>query len=196
MSPQQNSVSSHVDAGRQVGTASKQPGLRSTIHAFSFPRCQLHWNRAHGNPESLNLHLRVWKGPDEDSVPFRLDNRTNREVTRSVTKKHYKSEQTLLLAYAIELKLNPLQASLPLLIEFLEYVFSNFQVNIRTLKNQHSAITFHRKAGLSYTTQDDYHSAITFPWKAELSYTTPEDDPVITDISKHFYARCPFRRSI
>ena len=54
------------------------------------------------------------------------------------------------------------------LTEFLEYVFKERQVRVRTRKNYLSTIVFH--------------------WKSEVGYTIPEDNPVITD-SFRSYAR-------
>ena len=59
------------------------------------------------------------------------------------TKAHYKSQWDLFVSWATDKGLNPLQASLPLLTDFLQYLFKVRQISVRTIKNYKSAISFY-----------------------------------------------------
>ena len=79
----------------------------------------------------------------------------------SSTRKHYKSQWDLFVTWSTEQKLNPLDASLPLLTNFIDYLFRVRNVSVRTILN--------------------YKSAIAFYWKSEVGYDVPENDTVVSD---------------
>ena len=82
------------------------------------------------------------------------------------TKAHYKSQWDLFVASATDKGLDPLQASLPLLTDFLEYLFKVRQISVRTIKN--------------------YKSAISFYWKSLSDYEIPGDNQVVSDLFRGF----------
>lgn len=87
------------------------------------------------------------------------------------TRKHYRSQWELFVAWATERKLDPMGASLPLLAEFLEYLFKIRKVAVRTIANYKSAVLFH--------------------WKAQCGFEFPENDTVIRDLLKGFKREKP-----
>ena len=88
------------------------------------------------------------------------------------TRKHYKSQWDLFVTWATEQKLNPLDASLPLLTSFMDYLFRVRNVSVRTILN--------------------YKSAIAFYWKSEVGYDVPENDTVVSDLIRSFKRDRPF----
>lgn len=96
-----------------------------------------------------------------DSVIERIDK--SRAVS---TKKHYNSQWNLFVSWAMERKFDPLSASLPLLAEFLDYLFKIRKVSVRTILN--------------------YKAAIAFYWKSEVNYNIPENNQVISDLIRGF----------
>ena len=90
------------------------------------------------------------------------------------TKAHYKSQRDLFVAWATNKGLDPLQASLPLLTDFLEYLFKVRQISVRTIKN--------------------YKSAISFYWKSLSDYEIPGDDQVVSDLFRGFARERPVPR--
>ena len=76
------------------------------------------------------------------------------------------------MTWATEQKLNPLDASLPLLTSFMDYLFRVRNVSIRTILN--------------------YKSAIAFYWKSEVGYDVPENDTVVSDLIRSFKRVRPF----
>ena len=87
------------------------------------------------------------------------------------TNKQYKSKWLYFTHWATESGRNPLQASLPLLSEFLVHIFNERNVSVRTVKNYRSAISFH--------------------WKSLVGYEIPEQDPVLTDLFRSFQRERP-----
>ena len=87
------------------------------------------------------------------------------------TRKHYKSQWDLFVGWAVRKQLDPLNASLPLLADFLEYLFKVRQVSVRTILN--------------------YKSAISFYWKSQIGYELPENDHVIGDLVRGFKRERP-----
>ena len=87
------------------------------------------------------------------------------------TRKHYKSQWTLFVGWATRKGLDPLNASLPLLAEFLDYLFNERKVAVRTILN--------------------YRSAVAFYWRTLRKYDVPEDDPVLRDLIKGFRRERP-----
>ena len=75
------------------------------------------------------------------------------------------------MAWAIDNKLDPLAAGLSLLTKFLEYLFIERKVGVRTINNYRSAIAFH--------------------WKAEKGYDIPDTDPVLSDMFRGFAREKP-----
>ena len=90
----------------------------------------------------------------------------------SSTRKHYRSQWDLFVAWATEQKLNPFDASLPLLTNFMNYLFRVRNVSVRTILN--------------------YKSAISFYWKSEVGYEIPENDTVVSDLIRSFKRNRPF----
>ena len=82
------------------------------------------------------------------------------------TRKHYRSQWDLFVAWATEKGLDPLNASLPLLTDFMEYLFKVRNVSVRTILN--------------------YKSAISFYWKTQRGFEIPAEDNVIRDLVKGF----------
>ena len=80
----------------------------------------------------------------------------------SSTRKHYRSQWDLFLTWTTEKKLNPLDASLPLLTRFMDYLFRERGVSVRTILN--------------------YKSEIAFYWKSQVGYVIPEEDSVVADL--------------
>ena len=89
---------------------------------------------------------------------------------------HYASQWKLFEAWCNEHKLNPLNASLPLLTEFLEYLFKERKVSVRTIKN--------------------YKSALAFQWKTLVGYVMPEKDYVVTDLFRGFKRERPIPKKV
>ena len=89
----------------------------------------------------------------------------------SSTRKHYRSQWDLFLAWTTEKKLNPLDASLPLLTSFMDYLFRERGVSVRTILN--------------------YKSAIAFYWKSQVGYEIPEGDSVVSDLIRSFKRERP-----
>ena len=96
-----------------------------------------------------------------DKVISRLD-----KARASSTRKHYKSQWDLFESWAVKNGLNPLDAGLPLLTQFLEYLFTVRKVGLRTIKN--------------------YRSAIAHYWKSSVGYEIPDADPVLKDLFRGF----------
>ena len=96
------------------------------------------------------------------------DNVINRigKSRASSTRKHYKSQWDVFVTWSTEQKLNPLGASLPLLTNFMDYLFRVRNVSVRTILN--------------------YKSAIAFYWKSEVVYDVPENDIVVSDLIRSF----------
>ena len=90
----------------------------------------------------------------------------------SSTRKHYKSQWGLFVTWSTEQKLNPLDASLPLLTNFMDYLFRVRNVSVRTILN--------------------YKSAIAFYWKSEVGYEVPENEAVVSDLIRSFKRDRPF----
>ena len=67
---------------------------------------------------------------------------------------------------AVKNGLNPLDARLPLLTQFLEYLFTVRKVGLRTIKN--------------------YRSAIAHYWKSSVGYDIPDADSVSKDLFRGF----------
>ena len=88
------------------------------------------------------------------------------------TRKHYKSQWDLFVTWATEEKLNPLDASLPLLTSFMDCLFRVRNVSVRTILN--------------------YKSAVAFYWKSEVVYDVLENDTVVPDLIRSFKRDCPF----
>ena len=88
------------------------------------------------------------------------------------TRKHYKSQWDLFVTWATEQKLNPLDASLPPLTSFMDYLFRVTNVSVRTIVN--------------------YKSAIAFYWKSEVGYDAPENATVVSDLIRSFKRDRPF----
>ena len=72
--------------------------------------------------------------------------------------------------------LNPLDAGLPLLTQFLEYLFTVSKVGLRTIKN--------------------YRSTIAHYWKSSLGYEIPEADPVLKDLFRGFAREKPVPKKL
>ena len=133
---------------------------------------QPHWNQS---PE-----YRV--GESASGVPgkgrFKLlgfsDNVINRigKSRATSTRKHYKSQWDLFVTWATEQKLNPLDASLPLLTSFMDYLFRVRNVSVCTILN--------------------YKSAIAFYSKSKVGYDVPENDTVVSDLIRSFKRDRPF----
>ena len=101
-----------------------------------------------------------------DSVIKRLS--SSRAAT---TNKQYKSKWVYFVHWAGENKYNPLDASLPLLTEFLDHLFRVRGISVRTISN--------------------YRSAIAFFWKMQVGYEIPEHDPVLSDLFRSFKRERP-----
>ena len=104
-----------------------------------------------------------------DSVIERI--RNSRALS---TRKHYRSQWELFVSWAVAKHLDPMNASLPLLTEFMDYLFRVRQVGVRTIANYKSAIAFH------------FQSAI-----AQCGYELPEGDTIIRDLLKGFKRERP-----
>ena len=112
----QNPVCSYVVPLGQLRSDVEQPDMQIARHASHFPRLltQPHKDCAQENPESLNLQLWCLEG----------------------TRWKIRGFQTLWR------RAPTLHASLPLLTEFLEYVFKERQMNVSTLNNYQALIAF------------------------------------------------------
>ena len=73
------------------------------------------------------------------------------------TSKHYRSQLELFVSWAVAKQLDPINASLPLFTEFMDYLFCVRQVWVRTITNQKSAIAFHWKAQCGYELPERGH---------------------------------------
>ena len=87
------------------------------------------------------------------------------------TSKQYKSKWDLFVGWATNLGRNPLSASLPLLAEFLVYLFRERRVSLQTVKN--------------------YRSAIAFYWRSTSGFKIPEKDRVLADLFRGFARERP-----
>ncbi len=87
------------------------------------------------------------------------------------TRQHYKSQWDLFAAWCVGRKCDPFNASLPLLTDFMVFLFHERGVSVRTVKN--------------------YRSAIAFYWRTQVGYNLPEDDKVIKDLFKSFKRERP-----
>ena len=97
---------------------------------------------------------------------------TRLETARAASaRKQYKSRWTYFEAWAADNQIDPTNPSLPVLANFLEHVFKERNVAMRTVWN--------------------YKAAIAHCWKAINGYEVPEDDPVIADLIKSFKRERP-----
>ena len=87
------------------------------------------------------------------------------------TSKQYKSKWDLFVGWATNSGRNPLSASLPLLAEFLVYLFRERRVSLQTIKN--------------------YRSAIAFYWRSTSGFKVPEKDRVLADLFRGFARERP-----
>ena len=106
-----------------------------------------------------------------DKVISRLN-----KARATLTRKHYKSQWDLLESLAVKNSLNPLDAGLPLLTQFLEYLFTVRKVVLRTIKN--------------------YRSAIAHYWKSSVGYEIPDADPVLKDLFRGFAREKPVPKKL
>ena len=106
-----------------------------------------------------------------DKVISRLD-----KARATSTRKHYKSQWDLFKSWAVKNGLNPLDAGLPLLTQFLEYLFTVRKVGLRTIKN--------------------YRSAIAHYWKSSVGYEIPDADPVLKDLFRGFAREKPVPKKL
>ena len=106
-----------------------------------------------------------------DKVISRLD-----KARSASTRKHYKSQWDLFESWAVKNGLNPLDAGLPLLTQFLEYLFTVRKVGLRTIKN--------------------YRSAIAHYWKSSVGYEIPDADPVLKDLFRGFAREKPVSKKL
>ena len=67
--------------------------------------------------------------------------------------------------------MNPLDASFPLLSSFMDYLFRERSVSVRTILN--------------------YKSAIVFYWKSQVGYVIPEGDLLVSDMIQSFKRERP-----
>ena len=87
------------------------------------------------------------------------------------TQKHYKSQWDVFVGWSVTKKIDPFNASLPLLAEFFDFLFREREVSVRTIKN--------------------YRSAIAFYWRTQIGFVIPEDDKVIKDLFKSYKRERP-----
>lgn len=87
------------------------------------------------------------------------------------TQKHYKSQWDVFAGWSVAKKIDPFNASLPLLAEFFDFLFREREVSVRTIKN--------------------YRSAIAFYWRTQIGFVIPEDDKVIKDLFKSYKRERP-----
>ena len=150
--PFRTSVSSHADVGASTALGSRTPGSASI------------------EPSALvSREDRMRQMGFSDKVISRLD-----KARASSTCKHYKSQWDLFESWAVKNGLNRLDAGLPLLTQFLEYLFTVRKVGLRTIKN--------------------YRSAIAHYWKSSVGYEIPDVDPVLKDLFRGFAREKPIPR--
>ena len=87
------------------------------------------------------------------------------------TRKHYKSQWDVFVAWCVSLQLDPLNASISLLTRFMDHLFNERKVSVRTIKNYRSSIAFH--------------------WRTQTGFEIPEDDKIIKDLFRSFKRERP-----
>ena len=152
--PLRTSVSSHADVGEATALGSRASGSASVEPSAVVSR------------EDKMRQMGF-----SEKVICRLD-----KARASSTRKHYKSQWDLFESWAVKNGLNPLDAGLPLLTQFLEYLFTVRKVGLRTIKN--------------------YRSAIAHYWKSSVGYEIPEADPVLKDLFRGFAREKPIPRKL
>ena len=116
-----------------------------------FPRMpvlvrQPHWDYVHPDPQALNLQLWCLEKTGWDRWVSRIKWLVVWNKARATsTRKHYKSQWGLFESWAVKNCMNPLDAGMPLLTQFLEYLFTVRKVGLGTIKNYRSAIAHYWK---------------------------------------------------
>ena len=165
----ENSADSSVVSPSAVVPHLNSMSARPCIHFLLWQGLlrQPHWDYHH--QDSRTMHLQLWFLSDN---PWRTRGFSDRVVDMieklwALSKKaHYKSQWDLFVAWASDKGLDPFQAYLPLLTNFLVYLFKVRQISVRVIKK--------------------YKSAISFYWKSLSDYEIPGDDQVLSDIFRGF----------
>ena len=98
--------------------------------------------------------------------------RIEESVARS-TSKNYQLKWKLFVAWVTELKHNPCKASIPLLTEFLDYMFDS--------------------RGSCVTTGKGYKAAILHYWELEVGYSVPRDDNDLKQLFRNLTLQRPLK---
>ena len=87
------------------------------------------------------------------------------------TQSRYKSHWDLFVGWCVDQKLDPFNAGLPLLTNFLTFLFKERGIQVRTIMN--------------------YRSSIAHYWRSEIGYEIPEEDKILKDLFKSFKRERP-----
>ena len=172
-----------MSATREVSDATSDT-VESTRKVGSHPKLAQHpFGRRRASKRSVGPSASLGVCPSKSPKPklkavvsprekLKEDGFSARVIDRVVTAralsttKHYMSQWRLFEAWATNSKRDPLNASLPLLAEFLEYLFKDRKVSVPTILN--------------------YKTSIAHFWKEIVHFQIPDNDTVISDMIRAF----------
>ena len=147
-------------AGTSASSDVEDPGIAEHVDAASLG--VLPSSAGNDEPASVDHRSERLKNLGfSEAVIQRLE-----KARATSTSKQYKSKWDLFVGWATNSGRNPLSASLPLLAEFLVYLFRERRVSLQTIKN--------------------YRSAIAFYWRSTSGFEVPEKDRVLADLFRGF----------
>ena len=160
--------SGQVDAATSLSTGEGQFGLPGGSAPTVSATLGSHANTSIPRQPPPDLYSAEWlksQGLSERVVARVL------EARALSTRKHYKSQWDVFVTWCVSLQLDPLNASISLLNRFMDHLFNDRKVSVRTIKNYRSSIAFH--------------------WRTQTGFEIPEDDKIIKDLFRSFKRERP-----
>ena len=159
---------SQVDAVARLSPSEGQLGLPSGSAPVVPATLGLHADATVPRQPPVDLYSAEWlksQGLSERVVARVL------EARALSTRKHYKSQWDVFVTWCVSLQLDPLNASIFLLTRFMDHLFNDRKVSVRTIKNYRSSIAFH--------------------WRTQTGFEISEHDKIIKDLFRSFKRERP-----